>query len=394
MKKIIEKELCYGCSACEKKCPQKCIEMHTDENGFLYPQIDEKNCIDCFICQKVCIRKQNQNIEKNKTNGCYLGVHKDENIWINSSSGGAFTAIVQSFAEKNPIIFGAYFDENMKVKHGYLKISETAKMRKSKYVQSELGNTFRDVERFLKDGRYVIFSGTPCQIAGLYAAIGKNHENLFTIDLICTGVCSPKLWKKYIIFLENHFHKKIKNVDMRYKVKNNNDWNIGDTNVVFFDGTYARNEKTRLYRYLYGQKTGYRDACYHCQFANTQRVADITIGDWWGSIDKLPEIQEHKGISVLLINSEKGNNIIYKLKKYMFLTEISLSEASAYNPTLSHATKYTKRNKRFWLDFHRMKTEPFFRKYSRPEIKTYIIWRFSKLIPKNLRSYIKRIVKI
>lgn len=300
MHEIIEKQKCYGCGACVEACPQKCIVMKEDEYGFFYPCINEIKCIDCGACRKKCIainKKDERNIPV-----CFIGVHKDENIWLNSSSGGAFTAILQSLFIDNTVIVGAVYDENLIVRHSTAdSLVDIEKFRKSKYVQSNLGTIYREIKNYLKEGRRVIFSGTPCQVAGVYATVGKEYENLYTVELICTGVTSPLLFQSFLDLLEEKYRKKVKKIDMRHKVKNENGWNIGDTQVVFEDGKVLRNVKTRWFRQLYGQKIAYRESCYTCQFAKCEREADITIGDWWGNLEGLSGVKEP--FQMLLLDS-------------------------------------------------------------------------------------------
>lgn len=367
--------------------------MQLDERGFFYPHIEEDKCIDCGMCQKFCIRNQKYGCD-NEGAVCQIGVHKDENIWMNSSSGGAFTAIVQALENNNPIIGGVCYDGDMCVKHEFMDASRISKMRKSKYVQSDMRGVFETVENFLKEGRYVIFTGTPCQISGLYAAIGKKYEKLYTIDLVCTGVMSQKIWQEYVLYLEKYYGKRITNVDMRYKVKNKNGWNIGDTEVGFEDGTRVRSDRTRLYRKMYGQKVAYRDACYNCQFARLQRESDMTIGDWWGDIEALKgKVKEHKGISLIIGNTQKGKIVLDALKDNMFLVPLNIEDAIADNPTLSHATRSTRRNGEFWNDAMKMRADKLLRKYSRPEFIIYVLWFISRMIPTPLRGYIKKTMR-
>lgn len=391
MQRIVEEYNCYGCGACVEICPKNCIEMKMSDGGFRYPYIDETRCIDCGKCKSRCIATQST--QENRESKCMIGVHKDEQIWMNSSSGGAFSAIVECLYRENTMIYGVGYDKDLIVKHMSINsLADIHKFRKSKYVQSDLSNTYRDIENKLVEGYRVIFSGTPCQVAGLYAMLGKTYDELYTIDIICTGVTSPRLFKKFIEMLENKYKKKVERLDMRYKIKNGTTWNIGDTQVVFEDGEIKRNPTTRLFRQVYGQKIAYRKSCYNCKFAQKNRGSDITIGDWWGSIEELDGVYEHKGISVMLFNTEKAKYLIDKINDRMNTREIDLSEAILDNPTLSHPTKYTGRCEMFWRDNNKYKANRLFRKYSKPKFTTYILWKLSRLIPLSIRNVIKKII--
>lgn len=392
MREIVDKNQCYGCGACEQVCPVGCISMQPDSRGFLYPIIDEEKCINCGKCQKHCIARQGES-DDSLEQVCYIGVHKNEDIWMNSASGGAFSAIVEALNCENLIVFGAAYTEKNEVWHIHINgIEELAKLRKSKYVQSRLGEAYKDVQEFLQEGKRVVFSGTPCQIAGLYSVLGKDYENLYTLDLICTGVTSPLLLSKNMSMLEKKYKGSIRGVDMRYKVQTKDGWNIGDTEIVFEDGRRLRNKDTRLYRHVYGQKLAYRDSCYHCRYAKSSRGADITIGDWWGNIGQLSDIKEHKGISLMLFNSKKGKELIPVLKEKMYMSEMDFELAQKDNPTLNSPTKKEVRYERFWHDFDRIRDERLFKKYAKPEMKTYIPWLLSRVIPAAARKRIKRLI--
>ena len=197
MIEIKEKAFCCGCNACVQRCPKQCISMHEDEEGFLYPRVDKTICIECGLCEKVC-PVINQN-EPRKPLKVYAAYNKDEKIRRESSSGGVFTAIAEQVIDEGGIVFGACFDENWEVKHDYTETKEGLKaFRGSKYVQSRIKDNYQKAEHYLKEGRKVLFSGTPCQIAGLKKYLCKEYENLLTVDFICHGVPSPKVWRMYL----------------------------------------------------------------------------------------------------------------------------------------------------------------------------------------------------
>lgn len=393
MKKIVDDNMCYGCGVCENVCPQNCIRMEYDQYGFLHPIIDEASCIDCKLCQKRCIAlSECTDIDILKDNK-YIGINKDRNVQLNSSSGGAFTAIAESLGNGNTIFCGAKFNSQMMVVHGWTNdVKQLAQFRKSKYVQSKTDVIYKQIKEFLEAGKRVVFSGTPCQVAGLYASLGKSYEELFTIDLICTGVSSPGLFQKYVNMLQKKYRSDIVHIDMRHKVKKDGEWNIGDTEVKFKDGSTLRNKTTRLYRSLYGQKVSYRESCYQCKYACMNRQGDFTIGDWWGSLEKLEGVSEHNGISTLFFNSRKSQKFYNKLSEKMLLAPISDEELEKDNPTLSHPTLKTKRSRKFRNDYLVLNESKILNRYSKPEMKVYITWLVSRIIPKVIREKIKDVL--
>lgn len=194
---IKDKKLCCGCNACVQRCPKQCISVQKDEEGFLYPIVDLSICIDCGLCEKVCL-VLNQGSERNPIE-VFAAVNKDDSIRMQSSSGGIFTALAEQIIQEKGVVFGARFDEKWEVKHDYTETIEGLKaFRGSKYVQSRIGDTFSKAEFFLKAGRKVMFTGTPCQIAGLRLFLRKEYENLLAVDIICHGVPSPLVWRKYL----------------------------------------------------------------------------------------------------------------------------------------------------------------------------------------------------
>jgi len=213
---IKDKSKCCGCTACASVCPMDCIEMKEDMEGFLYPSVDKGKCIDCGACERVC-PIQNPTKEVLQDQMGYLVQHKDEAVRLDSTSGGAFTAIATTVLEKGGVVFGAAYDESFHVHHTYVeKVKDLAIFRNSKYVQSDLGNCFRQVREFLRNDRWVCFSGTPCQIEGLNKFLGKQYEKILLVDVVCHGVPSPLIWKKYLEY-QGVVDKKPDNIRFRDK---------------------------------------------------------------------------------------------------------------------------------------------------------------------------------
>ena len=324
---IKEAKDCCGCDACSQVCPQRCIVMKEDECGFWYPRVDEAVCINCHLCERVCpIINQN---ESKKPLNVYAAKNKDERIRIQSSSGGIFTLIAEQVLREGGVVFGARFNEQWEVVHDYTeRENELVLFRGSKYVQSKIGVAFEKAKFFLDNKRKVLFTGTPCQIAGLRKYLRKKYDNLLTVDFICHGVPSPLVWRKYLqeIKLQQYHEIKkyktfpisvcekdicIKNISFRSKLLG---WKKFSFSLSFFislrDGIFYENkiiESLDENIFMRGFLTNLylRPSCYSCQFKSGKSGSDITLGDFWG-IDKiLPTFDDDKGVSLVLINREE-----------------------------------------------------------------------------------------
>ncbi len=354
----IKKEKCCGCRACEQICPQKCISMVEDEDGFFYPKIDLAKCIHCNLCQKVCPMIHAQEL-KNEEPKCYMLIHKKAKVVEKSSSGGAFTALVDSIANrypKKPIrIYGCYLDEQFMVKHkGVSKIEDIECFRKSKYVQSNTQDTYSQVKQDLKDEKVVIYVGTPCQIAGL-KEFTKNIEtqNLYLIDLVCHGVPSQKMFTKYIESLGKKYKGKVKDFEFRTRKKIANKI---DATAVKFTIQSQKDNKCQTkeeycfeneYMRVFYQDLLYRPSCLECPFATPKRVSDITIADFWG-IEKIhKEMDVDKGISLVLINSKKAEEIVENLKAHSKIEKADYLVAKQHNHNLQKPSKRNSRQQDF-----------------------------------------------
>lgn len=389
MKKVIEivSDKCTGCRACEQICPQKCITMKEDQEGFLYPSIDKEKCIGCGLCQKSC-HMLNEIDRKDYFSEpeVYAMKPKDENIAIQSTSGGMFAIIAKYIFDKKGIVYGCEFDDELNARH--IRIdneNDLHRLRGSKYVASNTLDTYSRVKKDLEDKNVVLYSGTGCQVAGLKSFLKKDYENLITVDLVCHGVPSQKIFSKYINWLENKLKDKVKKYDFRSKGKTR--WGGGFTAKVETNSGKVKYLKADFDPYYSAFLDGkiYRESCYECKYANSERISDFTIADFWG-IEKLKnKFYSDKGVSLVLINNVKAQKILLELKDIV-LEKMTIEEASIKNPNLKKPTE-----RKFERDFIYKNLENFdkcAKEYMLPNNKIKII--IKNCIPQKLKMFIKK----
>lgn len=323
----VDYENCTGCGACIQKCPKGCISWEEGELGFNYPIINTGDCIKCNLCDSVChIGKV---IEQPTIQDVYALVNNDSHILDRSTSGGAFSAIADTVLKDGGVVYGCSMQEGFKVCHIRItSSSEMEKLRGAKYVQSDIGNTFRLVEEDLKNDRKVLFSGTPCQVAGLKCFLGKSSVNLVTIDIVCHGVGSQAYFDK---FIESLNRSKGHVEALAFRDKRYLGWSCGG--IIRYSQYSDKRIKERpfynhdnyYYSYFLSSEI-YRHSCYACPYANLQRQGDITLGDFWGvEALKLP-VDSYNGCSLVIINTEKGNRVFDSLVNVSFVkTKIDLA---------------------------------------------------------------------
>lgn len=321
---IKEPKDCCGCNACAQRCPKHCITLQEDHEGFLYPKVDINLCIECGLCEKVC-PVINQSIKKEPLQ-VFAAINPDEKVRMESSSGGIFTLLAEKVIQENGVVFGARFDENWEVKHDYAETIEgLAAFRGSKYVQSRVEDNYLKAERFLKKGRKVLFSGTPCQIAGLKKFLRKEYDNLLTVDFICHGVPSPKVWRMYLDEIcKNYINQGdrkscIKAINFRNK-------SLGWKKYSFFfklNPTFIRQKNKPIEHLELFYKNSFmkgflndlflRPSCYHCPSKSGKSESDITIADFWGIESLSPNMDDDKGTSLVFINTDSAKLIYGRL---------------------------------------------------------------------------------
>lgn len=362
---MVNQEECTGCGACINICPKDAIKM-VYIDGFLYPEINEKDCIHCGLCDKVCDVCNSGN--SNNFVKIYGIKHKDEQIRERSTSGGAFWLLANKIILDNGIVYGVAFDDSWKALHIRCEtIEEIVKLQKSKYIQSDIGDSLKCIGDDLITGRKVLFSGTACQVSGLLAYLKLkriNVDNLITCDLICHGVPSPQVWKSYLDYRKLKENQDLQEIDFRDKSKG---WRDFKLRLCYKNGktrTYRQNED--YFFVLFFHNYIIRRSCSVCKYANVNRPADLTLGDFWGVEEFYPQFSDDKGISVVCVNTKKGEHFIS--------SELSLSNADSIEikkeellrrqPNLSRPTPCNTRYDEFWEDYSRLSFEKLIKKYA------------------------------
>ncbi len=366
---ITDKQDCCGCNSCVQCCPKSCITMCEDEEGFLYPEVDENVCVDCGLCEKVCpVLHQ---AEDRKPLAVYAAKNKNEEIRRQSSSGGVFTALAEEVIKDGGVVFGARFDEHWEVKHDYTETVEGLSIfRGSKYVQSRIEDCYQKVEQFLRAGRKVLFSGTPCQVAGLKLFLRKEYNYLLTVDFICHGVPSPGVWREYlkeetarecgrknsvlshpdikdqdaliesILFRDKCLGWKKYSFALTLSVPNGH----GAKNTVLLSEPLDKNIFMRGFLadlYL-------RPSCYACPTKSFKSGSDVTIGDFWGIEHVMPELDDDKGMSVVMVNTNKGEVSFQRTGVDSYPMEYNV--LLRFNPSVEKSVRLTDKRRRFYSD--------------------------------------------
>ena len=370
---VEKKESCCGCSACYAICPMRAITMVEDEKGFLYPNIDSKKCIACGSCIKVCpIRNEDRKIENFHEPEVFAVKHKSVKVRMNSSSGGMFTAISDHIIDMNGVIYGAAFDKDFRVCHmGEITKTGRDKFQGSKYVQSDMENCFQEIKKSLLDGKSILFSGTPCQVAGLNNCLsGVDISKLITVDNICHGTPSPKILRLYLENMKSRFNSNIKSLNFRYKPSG---WRTQAIKISLENGQeYIEPGLEDPYYRLFLHNIILRDACYQCVFSNLHRTSDITLGDFWGIEKSLPEYEDEIGVSIVLVNTDKGRKIFNSIIENGVIDSKTSNIADCMQHNLKEPSIRSPKTEKFWADYQKRGFIYVLKKYGSPNWKREI----------------------
>lgn len=336
---MIERKFCTGCSACAEACPRGAIGMSCRPDGFYYPEIGKRLCVDCGLCERICPVSGGTNKDE-ILNNAYAAKHRDECVRAGSSSGGAFSAIAANVLRDGGVVFGAAFDPEFTVKHTCVDREEDLeRLRGSKYVQSRIGDAFSKARTYLEEGRTVLFSGTPCQIAGLKSFLKKDYDGLLTVDFICHGVPSPAMWRSYLRYREQEAGSEVRKVSFRDKAHG---WQNYSMALEFADGTKSTIPiREDLYLKGFLSNLFLRRSCYQCKFKGENYYSDLTMGDCWGADSIAPELNDNKGLSLVLSNTPKGEDAIARAGDHLELYSIDKKAALKSNPSYCSGVEYS-----------------------------------------------------
>lgn len=380
-------EHCCGCSTCRAACPVSAISFYTDDKGFEYPSIDRSLCINCGLCVRVCDLKQSVDESRNAVK-IYAAKIKDDEVRMRSSSGGMFTAFSDYFLQRGGTVYGAAHNENLETVHIRAdNVHDRDKCIGSKYVQSRMGDVFSQVREDLKSGKDVFFTGTPCQVAGLNSYLKYSScpaDKLFTADLVCHGVPSPLMFREYIKFCEAQAKKKIRRYIHRPYAK-----------IQYMDRTEdCTNIIVAVWGNLYYSHLMTRPSCLKCKYARPHRYGDITIGDFWGIENIMPDFFDDKGVSLLFLNTDKSAGVFEVIKDTLITRESSLEACTPRNPNLLSPSVCKLDQDKFWQFYHENGFEAVARRYGGYDMKHKIKKRIKNILEKmHLLEFVKKIYR-
>lgn len=340
MPELAKRTECTGCTACASICPKQCIKMVADEHGFVYPEIELSQCVNCMLCVKSC-PIQTGGAALSSEASAYAAYTNHWELRKDSSSGGIFSELAIEILKKGGVVFGAAYDPQFQIKHVCVETIEgLSRLRGAKYAQSALDGVFAQVKEALQKQREVLFSGTPCQIAGLKAFLQKEYESLTCVDFVCHGVPSPAVWSQYVQYRSalDGDGKLPTAVNMRDKESGWSRYQY--SNVFRYEGKRwsSRNQDNLFMRLFVGDYIN-RLSCEHCKAKGYHRVSDITLGDFWGIWEVRPEMDDDKGTSLVILHSDKGRALFDAIHDRIRYQSVSLEEASLRNPSLLESSR-------------------------------------------------------
>ena len=395
MPNLINWEQCCGCGACANRCPKQAISMVPNHEGFLHPVIDAEKCVECGACEKAC-PGLNPVYNENALKEAFVLQNKDDAIRYQSTSGGAFTAIAEEVIRRGGIVFGAVMTDYLKVVHDSVEtIEDLAKFRNSKYVQSEIGDCYSRAKRFLNDGRWVCFSGTPCQINGLVKFLGKDYEKLITVDVVCKSVPSPLVFQRYVEY------KKGQEGDISDVVFRDKKRGFLYCTMAHYLSHEDRRDAKDVYRrgsesdewlrmFLSGKIS--RRSCMTCSYQTAQRVSDFTLGDIWETGNT--KLDDNKGSTLVHVWTQKGLDFLNCIRDNVRIVTYPVEKSRGMNR--KNTLTVQQNRERLFKDANNMEAKVFFAKYAPYTMKVrikdtgrFLLWRLGL---QNLVRHVKHLV--
>lgn len=388
-----EKENCCGCTACEQICPSRAITMQADEEGFLYPAADGQKCTSCGLCEAVCVMQNPVKVpDRLALPPVYAAHSRSAQVVERSSSGGMFFELSSAILQRGGTVYGAAFDDRFQVTHIRAESeSERDRCLGSKYSQSFLEDTFLSVQRDLREGRTVLFTGTPCQNAGLRSFLSEEStEYLYLAEVVCHGTPSPMLFREYLDFVEAIRKKRVQAYFHRSKELG---WKHREK-TVFTDGTTdCESALSQAFKWLFYSHTVLRPSCYVCPFAQKQRDADLTLGDFWGIEEFDPAAKGSRGVSLITVNTEKGQKLLAEIRERITLNEYTPEQAAAKNPQLRHPPECPADRDAAWAEYRKNGIGALLRRYGHYRFKNRMAERVKQSLRRvGILSLLKKIV--
>ncbi len=389
----IDKLHCTGCGACIQRCPKHCITFEQGDLGHIFPQIDPTECIECGLCEKVCPIEQPETRPEGQR--VYAAVNKDDTILMDSTSGGFFTAIAKLVLSQNGVVYGCAFDESFQARHIRVDNAENlGKLRGSKYLQSDTGKTFLEAETDLKNGVLVLYTGTPCQIAGLNSFLQKSYGNLITVDIVCHGVGSQAFFDKYMEFIQQR-DGSVK--ELHFRDKKMAGWSCGGA-AISEDrkGQAVRRpfyDYNNYYYYYFLQGDIYRDSCYSCKYANTKRPGDFTMGDFWGVEKYSVSVDSNNGCSLVIANTDYARKLLELLRETMNIGEVTMEQATKANGQLVHPSAQSSCRADLISQFAVLSGKEIDLRFRKDHKKAIAKLHLKALIPYSVKRRLRKILK-
>ena len=373
---------CCGCGACKNICPTQCISMQRDAEGFLYPKVDTSKCIGCGKCETVCIYGKKQSLRPNDLT-CYAVKANDDGLRKQSSSGGVFSLIANLFLKSNGAVYGVKMDDGNK-SCSFSRVTdenELYKLMGSKYIQADTNDVYRQVEADLKSGKKVLFSGVPCQISALHFFLNRQYENLFCVEVICHGTPSPLVWEKYAGSLEKKYKTEIASVNFRNK---KHGWKNYSLEIAGKDFIQNKIHSSDPYLIAFLKDYTLRPSCYNCKAKTIQSMADLTIADYWGVHEILPDMDDDKGTSLVIINTDNGKAVFEQIKEFATCFETPFDFAVSKNLSYSASPQVPKKREEFFSDINTLPFDIVAKKYGSVPLLKRIKRKISSLKRKTL----------